>query len=583
MCRLMDKRYGGILALSLIPVKDANRWLRHMQDMQTIASNPGAIGESKRWLKAVVADGGRTGISATLLLLDTIAAIGFAGGLALAITAIVGRIGSVWPGSLLAAVSGLMRGIFSLLAARSGAAGAQQAKLRLRRRVVASALNRAPGSIDTTGTLISAVSDEVDAIDGYVSRFLPARRASAVAPLIVLAVTALASPVAAAILTITLIPFVAAMILAGGAAADQSRRQFVALARLTSRFADRVRALPLVLAFNAQESEAQALARAADELARRTMSVLRVAFLSSGALEFFAALSVAMVAVYCGFALLGLLPFHVPEQLDLGRAFFVLALAPEFYGPMRRLAAAYHDRQSAETAALRLSALPRPLVAQDVILTGKPVSLTFANVSIQYPGSDCAAVSGLSFHVPAGSTVALLGPSGSGKTSLLHLLLGLAPLSGGEVRVGDMVWNGSIAPITAWAGQQPLIIAGSIADNLRLACRDATDEALLAAVRAAGLGPMLARREHGIDSVIDQRGGGLSGGERRRIALARALLKSAPLLLLDEPTAHLDAIAEAALIATIKQACEGRTVLIATHSARLAAIADQIVDIGQPA
>ncbi|CAN5223335.1 thiol reductant ABC exporter subunit CydD [soil metagenome] len=548
--------------------------------MDAASFDPILIRERRRWLKAVTADGGRTRVSATLLLLDTVAAIGFSGGLALAISAIASGAGSIWPGLLLAAISGLLRGVFGMLSVRAGAAGAEQAKIRLRRSVVASALGRAPGSANTTGALISAVVDEVDAIDGYVARFLPARRASAIAPLIVLAATALASPVSAAILAVTLIPFVAAMILAGGAAADKSRRQFVALARLTGRFADRVRALPIVLAFGAEEREADALGRAADDLARRTMSVLRIAFLSSGALEFFAALSVAMVAVYCGFALLGLLPFRVPETINLERAFFVLALAPEFYGPMRRLAAAYHDKQSAETAAERLSALPPPVVAPAIAPTKELPALVFDRVFIRYPESDCDAVGGLSFTVPAGAAVALLGPSGSGKTSLLHLLLGLAPLSGGEVRVDDVALIGSLAPIASWAGQHPLIIAGSIADNLRLACPAATPEALATAISDAGLGPMLARREHGIDSIIDPRGSGLSGGERRRIALARALLKSAPILLLDEPTAHLDAVSETALIATIVRACKGRTVLIATHSERLAAIADHVVHIG---
>jgi ATP-binding cassette subfamily C protein CydD len=548
--------------------------------MNAAVLEPITARERRRWLNAVTADGGRTSISATLLWFDTVAAIGFAGGLAMAIATIVGGTEKYWHWLALAALSGMLRGLFAMLSVRVGAAGAEEAKLRLRRRVVASALGRACGSPNTTGTLISAVVDEVDAVDGYVSRFLPARRASAVAPLIALAATALASPVSAAILAVTLIPFVAAMILAGGAAADKSRRQFVAMARLTGRFADRVRALPIVLAFGAEEREADALGHAADELARRTMSVLRVAFLSSGALEFFAALSVALVAVYCGFALLGLLPFHVPEKLDLGRAFFVLALAPEFYGPMRRLAAAYHDKQSAETAAERLSILPPPVVNAAVVQMTGPPAITFDQVSIRYPESDCDAVSDMSFAVAAGSIVALVGPSGSGKTSLLHLLVGLAPISGGRVCVDGAVWSGSLAAVASWAGQHPLIVAGTIADNLRLARPDATPEALASVIRNAGLGPMLARRTHGIDSAIDPRGGGLSGGERRRIALARALLKPAPILLLDEPTAHLDAISEAALIATIARACKGRTVLIATHSERLAAIADQVVRMG---
>jgi len=440
----------------------------------------------------------------------------------------------------------------------------------------------------------------VDALDGYIARFLPARKAGAIAPFLILIATALASPVAAGILIVTLIPFIVAMALAGGAAADKSRRQFTALARLIGRFADRVRALPVVLAFGAEDREARALGIAADELAARTMGVLRVAFLSSGALEFFAALSVALVAVYCGFNLLHLLPFPVSERLDLGRAFFVLALAPEFYAPMRRLAAAYHDKQAAETAADRLIALPAPACpmpaspppTSHALRPDLPVlpALAFRSVVIRYPGAERDAVSGLSFDVPPGRIVVLTGPSGSGKTSALHLLLGLAPLVAGDVLIDGhrLPPGGSLAPRASWAGQHPLIIAGTIRENLRLACPDASDDAIDRAVVQAGLRPMLmarggGRMAAGLDTRLDARGGGLSGGERRRLALARAMLKPAPILLLDEPTAHLDALSEIALVTTIAAACRGRTTLIATHSDRLAGIADHLVRLGDPA
>ncbi|MEJ8630403.1 ABC transporter transmembrane domain-containing protein [Sphingomonas sp. I4] len=260
-----------------------------------------------------------------------------------------------------------MRGSFAMLAARQGAARAGMVKRAQRRRVVAATLHRQAGTPIDSGLLAMQAVDAVEALDGYVARFLPARRAAAIAPLLVVVATACASWVAAVILAATLLPFVAAMILAGGAAADESRRQFIALHRLSARFADRVRSLPVVLAFRAEERETDAIGAAAQELAERTMRVLRVAFLSSAALEFFAALSVALVAVYCGFSLLGLLPFAAPETLTLGRAFFVLALAPEFYGPMRRLAAAYHDKQGAETAADTLVPLAEPVRSVPVV------------------------------------------------------------------------------------------------------------------------------------------------------------------------------------------------------------------------
>ncbi|WP_294392992.1 thiol reductant ABC exporter subunit CydD [uncultured Sphingomonas sp.] len=539
----------------------------------------------RRYLKGVVADGGRARASTTLLLGDTLAAVGFAAGLALAIVAVPHGVAAMLPWALLALGSGMVRGLCAMLAARVGADGARTAKLNLRRRIVAAALRSPPGGSATAGTLMSAAVDEVDAMDGYVARFLPARMAGGIAPLLVMAATAVASPIAAGILLATLLPFVLAMALAGGAAADESRKQFTALARLSGLFADRVRALPVVLAFGAAEGEAERLGHAADDLARRTMRVLRVAFLSSGALEFFAALSVALVAVYAGFNLLGLLPFPVPEKLDLTRAFFILALAPEFYAPMRRLAAAYHDKQAAETAAERLDAVEAVAVTSGHAaarrLTAAP-DLRFRNVAIRYAGDKTAAVSGFSLDVPAGGIVALVGPSGSGKSSLLHLLLGLAPLSGGEVLVDGLplTETGGVAASAAWAGQMPLIVAGTVRDNILLARPDAGQQEVAAAIRAAGLGPALLARRCGLDARIDARGGGLSGGERRRIALARALLKQAPLLLLDEPTAHLDDASEEALVAVIARAARDRTTLIATHSKQLAAIADRIVHLG---
>jgi ATP-binding cassette subfamily C protein CydD len=582
---------------------------------------------SRAYLKEVVADGGGVRLSTSLLLLDTVAAIGFAAGLAGGVVAVPQGIEAMLPWVMLAGVSAIGRGASAMLAAHVGASGAYRAKTRLRRRIIDAALHRVPGSNATTGTLMSAAVDEVDAIDGYVARFLPARMAASAAPLIVLAATAIASPIAAAILVATFFPFLAAMILAGGAAADASRRQFVALARLSGLFADRIGALPIVLAFRAEGREAAALGDASEDLARRTMRVLRVAFLSSGALEFFAALSVALVAVYAGFNLLGLLPFPVPEKLDLGRAFFVLALAPEFYAPMRRLAAAYHDRQAAETAAERLAdveqakAVPPPVVP---VWSRAAPTIRFESVSVRYDGQDHVAVSDVSFEAQPGMIVALVGPSGSGKSSVLHLLLGLAPLSEGRVTIGTpsplperpgvgrlphyrtvvtkaglptpnpslsgraeeavlrLAQIGSIAPIAAWMGQSPLILPGTIGSNIALADPTASAERIAEVARNAGLSPMLLARG-GLGAVIDARGSGLSGGERRRIALARALLKPAPVLLLDEPTAHLDAASEVLLIAAIARACVGRTTIIATHSARLAAIADVVIDLGERA
>ncbi len=526
-----------------------------------------------RGLNKATANGGRSAV--LWRLADVAGAAGFAAGLAFGIDALTRSLNEALPFLALALVSALARGAMAAQAGKAGAQAAAQAKAHARREAAASLLT--PGA-PRGGSAVTAVMEGVEALDGYVSRFAPARSASAIAPLLLIALTAVASPVCAGIQLFTLLPFIAAMALAGMAAADASRRQFLALERLSSLFLDRVRTLPVVLAFQAEGRVTNGLAGAALDLSKRTQAVLRVAFFSSAALEFFAALSVALVAVYCGFNLLRLLPFPVPETLDLKRAFFALALAPEVYAPMRRLAAAYHDRQAAEAAALTLARLPTPAPAAAPLALTKAPTIRFQGVGVTYASGEAAVLEGLDLIAPGGTITALLGPSGCGKTTVLNLLTGLAPLSVGEVRVGDAKLSdaGSFAADLAWSGQSPLLLAGSLADNLALARPDASRDELEAAARRAGLSDLLDRRG-GLDAPLDERGGGLSGGERRRLGIARALLKPAPILLLDEPTADLDAAAEAAMIAAIREAAAGRTTLIATHSEALAAVADQVV------
>jgi ATP-binding cassette subfamily C protein CydD len=535
----------------------------------------------RRMLRALTADDGRRLLAHGLLIGDTVAGIGFALGIAGGVAAIASD-GPFWVWLVLAIATGAVRGTLATMAQRIGADLSADVKVTLRRRVAAMTIMQPIGGSRTSGELATAIVDEVEAMDGHVARFGSIRIAATLSPMIVVAAVALASPISAIILMATLMPLVAALILAGGAAAERSRRQFHALARLSGLFADRLRALPLLLAFHATDREQARIGDAADEVAVRTMGVLRAALLSSGALEFFAALSVALVAVYAGFNVLGLLPFAAPERLDLFHAFFVLALAPEFYLPLRRLAAAYHDKQAAETAADRLIALERDVQASEPLVIDGPPEIRFEGVSLRHPGSDADAVTRLSFVIAPGETVALVGRSGSGKSSILGALVGLVPVTRGRIVLDGTPLGGgrTIAGSAAWAGQAPLLVPGTIAENIRLARPDASESAVTEAAENAGLGPMLRRRPGGVQAMLDARGSGLSGGERRRIGLARALLSAAPLLLLDEPTAHLDADAERALVAAIRRACHGRTAVIATHSEVLAASADRIILLG---
>ena len=537
------------------------------------------------WLGTVASAGGwRSRAAGAVVTLDSLGAIGFAAALGFGLTALPGGLAAMSPWLALGLLSGMARGGCSLVAARLGAEAARGAKAHLRNRVTHTTLALPVGARPATGELMTVAIDRVETLDGYVARFLPAR-AGLGGTFLALLAAFLASPVAGAILALTMVPFLGLMILAGGAAADEARAQFLAMTRLGALFADRIRMLPLVFAFQAEGRETARLATAADELRRRNMGVLRIAFISSAGLEFFAALSVALVAVYAGFNLLGLLPgfitpFHF-GHLSLGRAVFVLALAPEFFAPMRRLAAAYHDRQAAEAAADGLMALekaaraPRPIAVR----LREPPRIRFDHVTVRYPGEERAALADLTLDVAPGEIVALLGPSGAGKTTVLNLLLGLAEPAEGRVTINGtpLADLGGIAASVAWMGQAPLLMAGTIAEAIALARPEATRDEILAAATDAGLLPLLSRRPQGIDTRLDERGSGLSGGERQRIALARMLLKPATLLLMDEPTAHLDAAAEVALMASIGRHINGRTTLIATHSTRLAAMADRII------
>jgi ATP-binding cassette subfamily C protein CydD len=240
---------------------------------------------------------------------------------------------------------------------------------------------------------------------------------------------------------------------------------------------------------------------------------------------------------------------------------------------MRRLAAAYHDRQAAQAAAASLSTFVPPAPkAADAPLAGAP-TIVFEGVTARYPDTDAPAVDGFTLTARAGTITALVGASGAGKSTLLNLLLDLAPLTGGRILADGRPCT-DLSREVAWAGQSPLILPASIADNIALSRPDASRAEIAAAARAVGL---TLDRPGGLDFVLDERGGGLSGGERRRLSLARALLKPAPILLLDEPTANLDAAAEAELLSAIREAAKGRTTLVATHSEAVAALADQVV------
>ena len=290
-------------------------------------------------------------------LVDLAGAALFAWGIAAAISALAN--GGAVAGPALGAIvaGGVVRALAVRLAHRLAITGAQATVIALRRQLFSRLLGEVIARPPSIGQAAVLAVDHLITLENYEARFVPAKLAAVVTPLAVIGIVGCASLVAAGILLVTLVPFAIGMILAGTLARRASERQLEAMGRLSGLFVDRVRTLPIIRHFGAEERIARQVRVATSELAERTVAVLRVAFLSSAVLEFFAALAVALVAVYCGFSLLGLLPFSDPETLSLREAFFALAMAPEFYLPMRRLAAAYHEKQLGKAAQDELDAL----------------------------------------------------------------------------------------------------------------------------------------------------------------------------------------------------------------------------------
>ncbi|SOU00242.1 transporter [Xanthomonas arboricola pv. fragariae] len=422
-----------------------------------------------------------------------------------------------------------------------------------------------------------------DALEGYFVGYQLARTEMLlVPPLILIAVFSVDWVVGLVLLlTAPLIPFF--MMLVGWGAEAAGRDQLSELARMGGHFADRLKGLGLLRVYGRGEAELSGIAAAAEGVRERSLKVLRIAFLSSTVLEFFASVSVAIVALYFGLTYLGMLDLHgLPT---LGAGMFCLLLAPEFFAPLRRLAAHYHDRANALAAvaeAERLlegfappsAALPVTVPALRALEPAQAYAplLQARDLALRPPGAPHTVVAHFSLTLQPGQRVAVIGASGSGKSTLLEGLAGwLAPEAGSVVlRPGTRI---------GYATQRPYLFHGSIADNLRLADPQAGAARLHAVADAAQVLRFAAQLPAGLDTQIGERGFGLSGGEARRVALARLLLREPDLLLLDEPTAFLDPDTEAELLRTLGVFARGRAVVLATHSAAVMRWADTVIDL----
>lgn len=477
--------------------------------------------------------------------------------------------------SLLLAVM-LLRALLGWLVRRDAAVLAEDAIASLRRDIWQRMRARGPAWLRqrSAAELAELALGHAQALHGYYSGYRLARMEVMAVPAAIGLAVAFSDWIAALVLVVAapLIPVF--MVLVGWGAEAAGRRQLQHMARLGGYFGDRLRGLGLIRLYGRGPDELVAVAAAAEGLRQRTLKVLRIAFLSSAVLEFFASMSVALVAVYFGLSYLGLLDLRgAPLQLRSG--FFCLLLAPEFFMPLRRLAAHYHDRADALAAVAEVerhlgSTSPIPTPPAPAAPSGLMLSLR--GVSLRPHGGAQPVLQQLSFDVPLGARIAVVGPSGCGKSTLLDALAGILPPDDGELRM-------AVDTRIAFAPQQPFLFAGSIVANLRLAQPDATPQQLRAAAGAAQVLRFADSWPQGLDSAVGERGHGLSGGEARRVALARAFLRDPHLLLLDEPTAFLDAATEQALIRELGAFAIGRTVLVATHSPTLMRWADHILHL----
>jgi ATP-binding cassette subfamily C protein CydD len=510
-----------------------------------------------------------------LLILDAIGAAVLAAGLAWAVSLLAespSGFGNLALPLLLVLASGMIRLVAlagsDILAAKSARSLTHSLRRALALKLFGGRLSRYMGP----GSAAAIVLDHSEAFRMREVRFTPVRLAASVSPIIILLLTAAASLVAAGILFFTFVFFILVMILTGTAAARESNAQLGALTALSGLLEDRLLHLPIIRHFGAEERIARQIGQSSHELSRRTVAVLRKAFLSSAALEFFAALAVALVAVYCGFSLLGLLPFPDPEQLTLREAFFALALAPEFYLPMRRLAAAYHEKQMGEAADKAIE----PFLEDEEPRSVSSARFNGVNVQDLRIEFEERSIGPIEFTIGMTGLVALAGPTGSGKTSVLSAIAGQLEAVAGFIEVPGTNRPPDCKDI-AWAAQRPLFLRGSIAENIALANPQAPAAELERAAQAVGLVKLI--EDRGLDLELAADGAGISGGERRRIGLARAILSERPLILCDEPTADLDGTAGQGIADLLSQLARDRALIVATHDPRVLAIADTVVKL----
>jgi ATP-binding cassette subfamily C protein CydD len=493
-------------------------------------------------------------------------------------------LGAVMPliGVLAAIV--LVRALLALLGEQAGTIGAERIKSGLRDGLFGHLLaQRHPfGLKPASGAVGAALIDQVEGLENFFARYLPAMISASILPI---AFAIILFPVdwvvgLLFIVTAPLIPLF--MALAGWGAQAATDRQATALSRLSAHFADRLRGLLTLKLFGREADAVSEVHTASEALRRRTNAVLRIAFLSSAILEFFAALGVAGVALYVGLTFLGFLGIN--PGLTLTAGLFALIMAPEVYAPLRQLAAHYHDRAAAKSALAEIEAIvadPHALArAEEAEPKPGKRQLPLAVDGLSVMAQDEPVLDRLDLALGAGESLAIMGPSGIGKSTLARAIARLVPFDG-EIMLGSIPlaeWSeaelrGSVALI----GQKPHIFAGTIAENIALADPTASSQDIRKAAELAQVNAFADALPEGLDTLVGEGGYGLSGGQIQRIGLARLFLTDPALVILDEPTAHLDPATEAEVLDAVLAFCAGRTLILMTHSRTVAARADKVM------
>lgn len=503
---------------------------------------------------------------------------------------------ALWPAVAALPVIALARVVLGLLQRHCAFEAGAQVSGRVRSALEQRLRQRGPSwaAQQASGDVVTRLVDGIDALVPYYAGYLPQVALTAAIPAVILLAVLMADPWSALILLLTapLIPLF--MVLVGGAAERASQRRWSRLRRMGARFMDALSGLTTLRLCRAAAREQAQLSATGEAYRRETMAVLRIAFLSALVLEFFATVSIAVLAVLIGFRLMwGTLGFE--------QGLFVLLVAPELFLPLRALGTQRHKRMGAAAAAEDLIELLASSADEGVATTRVPaapgifvahrIAIRFEQIGFSYE-AEREVLHDLDLDVEAGTRLTLVGSSGSGKSTLFSLLMGFATPQRGRILVNgqDLVsleissWRRHIG----WVSQRAHIFHGSLRDNLLIAAPTADESQLQRALRAAALLPVIARLPQGLDTPLGEQGYGLSGGERQRLALARAWLRDAPLLLLDEPTQHLDAATAAAIDQAIARLAESRTVIRIAHrlntiaaDERVAVMAHgQIIEVG---